>query len=285
MNILSVQSTVVYGHVGNAAAVFPLQRLGHEVWPIHTVQFSNHTGHGQWRGQVFAAAVLAELVEGLAQGGVLGRCDAVLSGYLGTVATGQVVLDAARRARAANPALLYCCDPVMGEAGKGLFVHPDIPGFLGTEALPAADLVTPNQFELDLLAGAPTGGLDDILAAAGRLQARGPAMVAVTSLRPPAVALGRIGSLLVGKGGRWLIDTPLLAFDHPLGGAGDLFAALLLGRLLAGEPPPAALEKTVNGVYALLARTLAENGVELALVAAQDDLVNPPARFAVHSLG
>ncbi len=284
MNILSLQSSVVYGHVGNAAAVFPLQRLGHEVWPLHTVQFSNHTGYGGWRGQLFPAADLAQLVDGIAERGVLGRCHAVLSGYLGNAATGRVVLDAVARVRAANPAALYCCDPVMGDAGRGLFVHPDIPPLLGSEALPAADLLTPNQFELELLAGGPVASLNDALAAAAGLQSRGPSMVAVTSLGPPAVGTGRIGSLLVTATGRWLVDTPRLVFERPLGGAGDVFAALLLGRLLAGESPPAALEKTVNGLYALLARTLAAGETELALIAGQDDLVAPPLRFAARRL-
>ena len=148
MNILSIQSHVAYGHVGNAAAVFPLQRMGHEVWPIHTVQFSNHTGYGAWRGQVFDAGLIADCVLGLEERGALARCDGVLSGYMGSADTGVAILDAVARVRAAHPSALYCCDPVMGDVGRGMFVRPGIPEFLRDRVVPMADVATPNHFEL-----------------------------------------------------------------------------------------------------------------------------------------
>ncbi len=279
MNILSIQSSVAYGHVGNSAAVFPLQRLGHEVWPINTVQFSNHTGYGQWRGEVFPAGHLAAVLQGIADRGALGDCQAVLSGYLGDDATGDVVLDAVGRVRAGNPQALYCCDPVMGDEGRGLFIRPDIPHFFTERALPAADIATPNQFELELLTGVAIVTLADAVAAAQRLRARGPSVVAITSLRAPAVAAGRLGSMVVGAQGAWLVDTPLLDFPTLPNGAGDVFAALLLGRLGTGDTPALALEKTVSGLYALLARTLATGTRELALIAAQEELVLPTRIF------
>ena len=110
MNLLSIQSHVAYGHVGNAAAVFPLQRIGIEVWPIHTVQFSNHTGYGAWRGQVFDASLLREVMQGIEERGVLSRCDGVVSGYMGSAETGDAILDAFDRVKAANKAARYCCD-------------------------------------------------------------------------------------------------------------------------------------------------------------------------------
>ncbi len=285
MNILSIQSSVVFGHVGNSAAVFTLQRLGHEAWPIDTVQFSNHTGYGSWSGQVFGAEHLTDLVDGIDQRGILGHCDAVLSGYLGEAAIGRVILDAVSRVRSVNGKALFCCDPVMGDAGRGLFVRPDIPSFFAEHALPAADLITPNQFELELLNGGPITGLKDAIAAARRLQARGPSLVAVTSLQAPAVPSGRLGSLLVSPAGAWLVDTPLLPFDRPPAGAGDVFAAFLLGRLLAGTRPPEALERTVNGVYHLLADSLAERSAELMLAVAQEKLVQPPRLHSVRQVG
>ena len=153
MNVLSIQSHVVYGHVGNASAVFPMQRLGVEVWPIHTVQFSNHTGYGAWTGRVFDAPLIEELVDGLAVRGVLAACDGVLSGYMGSADIGNAVLSTVARVRAANPGALYCCDPVIGDVDRGVFVRPGIPEFLRDHAVPAADIVTPNQFELDYLSG------------------------------------------------------------------------------------------------------------------------------------
>jgi pyridoxine kinase len=199
----------------------------------------------------------------------------VLSGYLGNAASGTVVLDALTRVRRDNPAALYCCDPVMGDEGRGLFVAPDIPRFFVERGLPAADVVTPNQFELEHLVGGAVASLSEAVAAAHRLRAAGPSIVAVTSLRPPAVASGRIGTLVATAAGAWLAETPMLSFAVPPNGSGDVFAALLLGHLLAGRPPAAALERTVSGVFALLSRTLAQGSRELTLVASQDDLVNP----------
>src|SRR5437764_24378 len=182
MNILSIQSHVAYGHVGNSAAVFPLQRLGCEVWPVHTVQFSNHTGYGAFRGRVFDAAMIQEVVDGIAERGALGRCDGVLSGYVGAIDTGVAILDAVARVKAANPKARYCCDPVIGDIGRGIYVRPGVPEFMRECALPAADVVTPNQFELDLLSGETSTTLTAALAAIEGLRARGPRAVLVTSL-------------------------------------------------------------------------------------------------------
>jgi len=165
VKILSVQSSVAYGHVGNSAAVFPLQRLGHEVWPVLTVHFSNHTGYGAWRGPLLDPADVAEVIAGIGDRGVLGQADAVLSGYQGDPAMGAVILDAVATVKAANPAAVYCCDPVMGDVGRGMFVKPGIPEFLRDSVVPMADIVTPNHFELDFLAGRTTRTLDEVLAA------------------------------------------------------------------------------------------------------------------------
>lgn len=284
MNILSVQSSVAFGHVGNSAAVFPMQRLGHEVWPINTVQFSNHTGYGAWTGMVFPADHLADVLNGIDQRGALPNCGGVLSGYLGDAAIGTVILDAVARVRAVNPKALYCCDPVMGDEGRGFFVRPGIPDFFAAQALPAADILTPNQFELEALAGRSVTTLDDAVSAARSLITRGPKLVAVTSLRPPAVSDDRLGSLLVSANGAWLVDTPHIDFDPAPNGAGDVFAALLLGHLLKDAAPPVALEQAVAGLYALLKITRQSGLRELQLVAAQDALVVPPERFAAQAL-
>src|SRR5215831_1416053 len=174
MNILSIQSHVAFGHVGNAAATFPLQRLGVEVWPIHTVQFSNHPGYGQWRGRVFAADAVRELVQGIDERGVLGACDGVLSGYMGSAEICEAILEAVAQVRHENPTALYCCDPVIGDVGTGVFVGAGIPELIAARAVPAADVITPNQFELDHLAGRATATLADALDAVDNLHARGP---------------------------------------------------------------------------------------------------------------
>src|SRR5687767_4383251 len=210
MNLLSIQSHVAYGHVGNASAVFPMQRLGVEVWPIHTVQFSNHTGYGAWKGRVFDGPAIEELVEGIAERGVLGRCDGVLSGYMGSPDIGTAILDAVARVRAMNPNALYCCDPVIGDVGRGVFVRPGIPEFMKEHAVRAADIVTPNQFELDLLSGCSSATRHDALAAIDAVHALGPKVVLVTSLHTDETPAEAVDLVASDASGRFRVRTPKL---------------------------------------------------------------------------
>src|ERR671916_992774 len=180
--ILSIQSSVAYGHVGNSAATFPLMRMGVEVWPVLTVHFSNHTGYPSWRGPLLAAADVAEVVRGIEERGVLGQVGAVLSGYQGDPAVGEVILDTVSRVRRHNPAALYCCDPVMGDVGRGFYVRPGIPALMRDRVVPAAQLITPNQFELEALTGRPAGTSAELLAAADAARNLGPETVLATSV-------------------------------------------------------------------------------------------------------
>jgi pyridoxine kinase len=282
MNVLSIQSSVAYGHVGNSAAVFPLQRLGFSVWPVNTVQFSNHTGYGDWRGFVLPAEDVADVIQGIEDRGVLSECDAVLSGYVGDASLGRVVLDAVARVKAANPRAIYCCDPVMGDADRGFFVRPGIPGFMREEAVAAADVITPNQFELEFLAGRAVSSLDDALAATDGARALGPGLVLVTSLLRRDAPLGTIEMLIASAEGAWLVGTPLLPLS--INGAGDVASALFLARLLRGERPKDALSKTASSVYAVLEETHLVRAREIRLIAAQDAITDPPARFAARQV-
>lgn len=276
-SILSIQSWVAYGHVGNASAIFPLQRLGAEVWGIHTVQFSNHTGYGAWRGQVFGAELIRDCVEGIEERGALPRCDAVLSGYMGSAEIGAAILDAARRVKAANPAALWCCDPVIGDVGRGVFVRPGIPEFLRDAALPAADIATPNQFELEWLTGRSVTTLDEAKEAVAALQAMGPRCVLVTSLRLADTPEGEIG-MLAGEGGRfWRLSTPMLPLS--VNGAGDAIAALFLFHRLRGDAA-GALSAAASSVFGLLRRTAEAGSREILTVAAQEEFVGPSRLFA-----
>lgn len=279
VNILSIQSHVAYGHVGNAAAVFPMQRLGVEVWPIHTVQFSNHTGYGAWTGRVFDGATIAELVEGIAARGVLAQCDGVLSGYMGSAEIGTAILAAVARVREAHPGALYCCDPVIGDIGRGVFVRPGIPEFMRDKAVPAADIVTPNQFELDFLSGLTTGTLAAAKEAVAAVQRLGPRVVLVTSLHTAETPADAI-DLLAGEGGAfWRLRTPRLSLE--VNGAGDAIAALFLVHYARSRSAATALGEAAASVYGLLRRTAAAGSREILLVAAQDELVSPTQRFAV----
>ncbi len=231
MNLISIQSHVAYGHVGNSAAVFALQRLGCEVWPVHTVQFSNHTGYGAWKGEVFAAARISEVIDGIAGLGVLGACDGVLSGYIGAVETGEAILAAVGKVKAANPNASYCCDPVIGNRTRGEFVRPGIAEFMRERAMPAAGLVTPNHFELDRLAGRETRNLAAIIEAVDDIHARGPRAVLVTSVRSDATPADSLDVIASDAGGRYLARTPLLA--TPANGAGRSHRGPVLLSLFA----------------------------------------------------
>jgi pyridoxine kinase len=277
MNVLSIQSHVAYGHVGNASAVFPMQRLGVEVWPIHTVQFSNHTGYGSWKGRVFDGPAIEELVEGIAERGVLDRCDGVLSGYMGSADIGNAILSAVRRVRALNPQALYCCDPVIGDVGRGVFVRPGIPEFMREQAVPAADIVTPNQFELDYLSGLTTETLDDVKRGISAVQALGPKAVLVTSVETKETPSDAV-DLIAGEGGRfWRVRTPKLSLS--VNGAGDAIAALFFVHYARSRSAPSALAEASASVYGLLKRTEEAGSREIMTIAAQDEFVSPTYRF------
>jgi pyridoxine kinase len=282
VKILSIQSSVAYGHVGNSAAVFPLQRLGHEVWPVLTVHFSNHTGYGAWRGPLLAASDVADVIAGIEDRGVLGEADAVLSGYQGDPAVGAVILDAVRRVKELNPAAVYCCDPVMGDVGRGMFVRPGIPEFMRDTVVPQADIVTPNHFELDFLAGTTTRTLAEVLAAADAVRARGPRDVLVTSVLHDDVPAGSLDVVAVSDEGAWAVTTPQLPIAP--NGCGDVTAALYLAHLRGTGSPGAALAATTASVFAVLEATIAAGTREIALVAAQDAIASPPATFEARRL-
>lgn len=277
MNILSIQSHVVYGHVGNASAAFPLQRLGHEVWAVNTVQFSNHTGYGAWRGPVFDAATIREVVEGVAERGVLGSCDGVLSGYMGEAAIGEAILDAAARVKAANPKALYCCDPVIGDVGRGVFVRPGVPEFMRDRAIPAADVATPNQFELGFLTGREIATLADAKAASATLRAAGPDVVLLTSLQTTETPEDAIEMLAVDGQGAWRLRTPLLPIS--VNGAGDATAALFFAHLLETRSAAQALKQAASSIYGVLKATAEAGSREILTIAAQQEFVAPSRVF------
>ena len=282
MKILSIQSSVAYGHVGNSAAVFPLQRLGHEVWPVLTVHFSNHTGYGAWRGPLLAAADVREVIAGIEDRGVLGEADAVLSGYQGDPAVGGVILDTVARVKELNPDAVYCCDPVMGDVGRGMFVRPGIPELMRDTVVPQADIITPNHFELDFLAGRETSTIAEILDAVDSVRERGPRDVLVTSVVHGDVPEGRLDVLAVSDEGAWAVETPLLPITP--NGCGDVTAALYLAHLRTTGSAATALARTTGSVFAVLEQTIAAGTREIQLVAAQDAIADPPTTFEVRRL-
>ena len=282
MNVLSIQSSVAYGHVGNSAATLPLQRLGIGVWPVNTTHLSNHLGHPTWRGGAASAAMVADIVTGIEELGVLGQCHALLSGFLGSPALGDVVLDALARLRAVNRDAIFALDPVIGDDGIEIYVPGGVPEFLRDRLLPRADIITPNRYEVEFLTGAKIGGVDDALAAMAELRARGPGLVVATSI-PDAGDAGALITLAANSDGAWLVRSPRL--ETAVHGAGDMFTALFLGHTLRGAAPHEALSLTVSSLHAVLAATAEAGAHELLLVETQDALAEPPKIFPAERLG
>jgi pyridoxine kinase len=282
MNILSIQSHVAYGHVGNSAAVFPLQRIGVEVWPVHTVQFSNHPGYGEWRGEVFSGEAIRLVVQGIEERGVLGECDGVISGYLGSPDTGEAIADAVDRVKSANPAARYCCDPVIGDGDRGVYVREGIPELIRERLLPAADVVTPNQFELDYLAGRRTGTLADLAAAIDAVHDRGPQVVLVTSLATAETPSDCIDVVVSDGSGRCRLRLPRLPVIA--NGAGDAIAALFFAQYLQLGSAAEAMAASASSMFGVLSPTAEAGASEMLLVATQDEFVRPSRVFRVEAI-
>jgi pyridoxine kinase len=275
--ILSIQSSVAYGHVGNSAVMFPLMRMGVEVWPVITVHFSNHTGYESWRGPLLSAADLGEVVRGIDERGVLGQVDAVLSGYQGAEDVGATILEAVALVKRRNPAAIYCCDPVLGDEERGSYVRPGIPEFMRQHVVPAAQIITPNQFELTALTGLQVSTMAEVLNAADAARDLGPDVVLITSVMRRDGPPETIDMVAVEAEGAWLVSTPRL--PRAFTGSGDVAAATFLATLLRTRSLPGALAHTAAVIYGLLTVTADLGRAELALVAAQHELIRPSHSF------
>jgi len=282
--VLSIQSHVVFGHAGNAAAVFPMQRIGIEVLPINTVQFSNHTQYATWTGQVLPPGQIAALIDGISNIGHLADIDGVVSGYLGSAAQGREILAAVSKIKAANPKAIYLCDPVMGQPEKGCIVAPEVSDFLLQEAAACADLMCPNQLELDSFAGHKAQSLTDCLTMANNLLSRGPKAIMVKHLNYPEKDPHTFEMLLVTAQEQWLIQRPYLAFERQPVGVGDLTSGLFLGRILLGDDLTSAFEFTASAVHDVMLTTSKQKSYELQLVMAQDKISSPSQIFTAKRL-
>lgn len=284
-NVLSIQSHVVFGHAGNAAAEFPMRRMGVNVWPLNTVQFSNHTQYGKWRGSVMPAEHLSEVVQGIAAIDRLKNCDAVLSGYLGSAEQGEQILHIVRQVKQANPKAWYFCDPVMGHPEKGCIVAAGVAEFHCQSALPASDIIAPNLLELEWLSGESLNDITSVINACRKLIALGPRIVLVKHLSRAGMRTDMFEMLLVTADKAWHIARPLVDFGvrQPVG-VGDLTSGLLLVNLLQNLPLAEALEHVTSAVYEVMLKTHSMGEYELQLVAAQEAMVNPARIFAAQLL-
>ncbi|MCL2264787.1 MAG: pyridoxal kinase PdxY [Treponema sp.] len=282
MAVLSVQSHVVYGYAGNTAAVFPLQRMGSEVWAINTVEFSNHTGYGAWRGKILETDLIYDLIEGLEERGALGKCEAVLSGYLGDAASGKAVADAVKKVRSANTGALYCCDPVMGDTGRGFYVKSGIPEMFINELVPLADIVCPNQFELEALTGVTIDSMENAKKAVNILHEKGPSIVLVTSFEEKD---GEIGMLASDQKNLYKITTPKLPLENSIAGTGDMTTAVFLSHYLSKKNLIKTLELCAGSVYSILEESYRSSKpktgalLELMIIETQEQLISPKHSF------
>lgn len=281
-NVLSIQSHVVFGHAGNSAAVFPMRRLGVNVWPLNTVQFSNHTQYGHWSGSAIDAEQMVELVEGIGAIGVLPRCDAVLSGYLGAPEQAQAVIDIVRAVKAANPQARYFCDPVMGTVnsnGSGCKVEPGIQEFLVQHMPEVADALMPNHSELQRLVGREIETAEEAVDACRELLQRGPKLVLVKHLLDRNSQADTFNMLVVSEREAWLGQRPLYHFARQPVGVGDITSAIFVARLMNGDALRPAFEHTLAAVNAVVKATYDAGRYELEIVAAQDQIARPREWF------
>lgn len=291
--ILSIQSQVLYGHVGNSAAGFALERLGHEVIAVPTTVLSFHPGHGKPSGEAVPAGQISDWLAALRAKGLLAKCDAILTGYFAKADQIEPVAKVIWELKKSNPDLIYFCDPVFGDEKTGRFLPRDVEKALVKHLLPIADFAAPNRFELTELTGKPVKDADSAAKAATQL---GPGNVFVTSVPIEGarkdVELGTLYWQRPGewqraggaqKHGSWLAGSPRhKSAPH---GVGDLFAALALGHMLNQVPVPAALRRATSAIGDLLASATSERLNELPLIRGQASLVAPNTHITLTPLG
>jgi pyridoxine kinase len=287
MTVISIQSQVAFGHVGNSAAMFPLQMHGIDVIAVPTTLLSNRPGYPSIRGRMLEAPLVADLLRGIEERGAVDSCDMILSGYLGSAENAAVIADFVARAKTRKPGLPYCCDPVLGDRDRGLFVHADIPPLVRDRLCRLADIITPNHFEFEWLCGAKATTTAQVIAAAQALMARGPSTIIVTSAELADASRGEIETLAIEKSGAgikaWRVGTPKLPISP--NGTGDLFAALFVAARVRKPDTPTALGHAASAIFAVLERTAARGTEEMRIVESAELLVRPQRRFDAVAIG
>jgi pyridoxine kinase len=267
MNVLSIQSQVVYGHVGNSAAAFVLQRQGHAVWQVPTVLFSNHLGKPTFRGRDVPAEQARDLIQGLKELGYLDDVDMLLTGYLGTPATARLAAELAGIIRAQRPQAIFACDPVMGD-DDALYVKPDLADAITTDLVSLADVLLPNIFELARLTGCTIKDGGGALEAAQALkQSSGVKVLVATGI--PADRPDRIAALALADGKVHLAEAPRRKLR--VSGTGDTFTALFTGYYVCDRDAEGALQFAMRAMDVICAATEAADADELLIVQTQNE--------------
>lgn len=279
MTVISIQSQVVHGHVGNNAAIFPLQAFGIEVAAVPTTLLSNHPHYATMRGRVLDAELVRDLLIGVEERGLVGTCKVLITGYLGSAEIAAVVINFVRRAKARNPKLLYLCDPVMGDAGPGFYVSEGLRALFCDALVPLADIITPNQFELEHLIGREPATVQDMIAAVRGLS---PSTVVVTGAQFAGLPADFVQTLAIEPRAAWMVSTPRLSCRPA--GTGDLFTALFAAALVESLSTAQALEHAVSGVHAVLEETEQRGSHEMTLVGSVERMARPSRLFAASEI-
>jgi pyridoxine kinase len=268
MGILSIQSHVVYGYVGNKSAVYPLQSMGYDVWPVNTVQFSSHTGYENWRGDVFSREHISSVINAIEALGAIEQCQAIISGYMGSQDICLEVAETVDRFKAKNDKIIYLCDPVMGNSN--CFVKPEVVDFFKTGL--RADIITPNQFEAEMLSGIKINNTQDLPKVAAHFHELGIKIVVITGIK--GLSKYTLAIFISDGVEQQLIAMQEYDFKIPVNGTGDLFTAVLLGTYIVTKN---AIEAAKNAAYYLdlvTKNTFAAKCRELQVISTRYDALN-----------
>lgn len=280
-HVLSIQSHVAFGYAGNKAAIFPLQRLGHEVSFINILQYSNHTGYDHYTGRSFSPAHLDELLEGL-QRTSIPNFDAVLTGYLSDSCAHSQFQAFYQFHKEKNKALIYCCDPVLGDHPRGYYTPIGVREYLTQVCIPMADIVTPNQFEIEALTQRTLHTPQQAFEACRQLCDMGPKIVVLTSFQSsphhPLLAMA------VSQDQGVFLEIPYFPFKHPLSGTGDMFAAIFLGKYLEERAMIPAFEHAASATFAMAQYSYEHSTQEIPLIQQQSQIVHPTARLVAKDI-
>lgn len=268
-SVISVQSHVCYGHVGNSAAVFAMQKLGVEVHAIPTTILSNHPAHSSFYGRAIDPTLLHDLFVGVEEREAFKSSDVILSGYLASIENGEVITNAVKRYKQLNPKGLYCLDPVMGDKGKGVFVSEGIPELIMDQLLPLADIITPNKFEFDKITHTNANSYTEMITEARSLiEQYNLRCVVITSAEQPSDKGNQaIGVLIVRAEAAWLITTPYLTVSPS--GTGDFFTGLLVGWITRGFSEEIAAQKSICALFRIIELTISGGRDELDIITHQ----------------
>lgn len=273
MGVISIQSQVAFGHVGNSAAVFPMQSFGIDVRAVPTALLSNRPGYPTVRGRILDAGLVGELLKGLEERGAVEGCRVLLSGYLGSAENASVVAGFVTRAKKRNPSLLYCCDPVIGDAERGIYVAPGLPELFRDALCPSADIVTPNQFELGWLTGRQIRTFRDLVGAARTLAGGRSATVLVTGVQLWDTPRDEVATFAMDGSSVWSVTTPKLRVAPS--GTGDLLTALYVALMIKGDTVDCALRNAVSATYAIIKDAADAGSTEMRVVASGVRLDRP----------